>query len=161
MRIKLRLAALIGVAVFVFSACSSSKEEAKPVDMEKLKAEIQAKEDAFAAGEKAKDADAVAAYYADDAVSYSRNKPPSVGKAAIRESIAKGIAEDTTGQVNVYKVVDLFAEGDLVVEIGSWNTTGSDGTPKDNGHFMSLFQKRDGKYVCIRDMNASSNPAKK
>lgn len=161
MKIKLRLAALIGVAVFIFSACSSSKEKAKPVDMEKLKTEIQAMEDAFAAGEKAKDADAVAVYYADDAVSYSRNKAPSAGKAAIRESIAKGIAEDSTGQVNVYKVVDLFAEGNLVVEIGSWNTTNADGTAKDNGHYMSLFQKRDGKYVCIRDMNVSSNPAKK
>lgn len=162
MRTQLRLAALAGMAVFVFSACSSPKEEeAKPVDMEKLKVEIQTMEDAFAAGEKAKDANAVAAYYAEDAVSYSRNKAPSVGKAAIKESIAKGIAEDTTGQVNVYKVVDLFADGKLVVEIGSWTTTNSDGTAKDNGHYMSLFQQRDGKYVCIRDMNVSSNPAKK
>ena len=161
MRNILRLAALIGMAVFIFSGCSSSKEEAKPVDMDKLKVEIQAMEDAFAAGEKAKDADAVAVYYADDAVSYSRNKAPSTGKAAIKESIAKGIAEDTTGQVNIYKVVDLFAEGNMVVEIGSWNATNSDGTAKDNGHYMSLFQKRDGKYVCVRDMNVSSNPAKK
>lgn len=60
---------------------------------------------------KAKDADAVAVYYADDAVSYSRNKAPSTGKAAIKESIAKGIAEDTTGQVNIYKVVDLLQKG--------------------------------------------------
>ena len=161
MRIKLRLAALTGMAVFIFSACSSPKEETKPVDMEKLKVEIQAMEDAFSAGEKAKDVDAVAVYYSDDAISYSRNKAPSVGKAAIKESIAKGIAEDTTGQINVYKVVDLFAEGNTVVEIGSWNTTHSDGKPKDNGHYMSLFQKRDGKYVCVRDMNVSSNPAKK
>jgi ketosteroid isomerase-like protein len=161
MRIKLRLVALIGMAAFIFSACSSSKEETKPVDMEKLKVEIQAMEDAFSAGEKAKNVDAVAAYYADDAISYSRNKAPSVGKAAIKASIAKGIAEDTTGQVNAYKVVDLFAEGNMVVEIGSWNTTLGNGTPKDNGHYMSFFQKRNGKYVCIRDMNASSNPEKK
>lgn len=161
MRIKLRSAALIGMAAFIFSACSSSKEETKPVDMEKLKVEIQAMEDAFSAGEKAKDANAVAAYYADDAISYSRNKVPAAGKAAIKESIAKGIAEDTTGQINVYKVVDLFAEGNMVVEIGSWNTTQSDGKSKDNGHYMSVFQKRDGKYVCVRDMNVSSNPATK
>jgi uncharacterized protein (TIGR02246 family) len=161
MRRKLSLSAFIGMAVFIFSACSSAKEEAKPVDMEKLKVEIQAMEDAFAAGEKAKDAAAVAAYYSDDAISYSRNKVPTVGKAAIKESIAKGIAEDTTGLINVYKVVDLFAEGNTVVEIGSWTTTYSDGKPKDNGHYMSLFQKRDGKYVCVRDMNASVNPATK
>lgn len=161
MRIKLRLAALIGMALFIFSACSSPKAETKPVDMDKLKVEIQAMEDAFSAGEKAKDVNAVAVYYSDDAISYSRNKAPSVGKAAIKEAIAKNIAEDTTGEINVYKVVDLFAEGNMAVEIGSWNTTQSDGTPKDNGHYMSFFQKRDGKYVCVRDMNASSNAAKK
>lgn len=161
MKIKTGLTALIAMAVIIFSACSSQKEEAKPIDMEKLKTEIQAMEDAFSAGEKAKDADAVAAYYSDDAISYSRNKAPSVGKAAIKENIAKGIAEDTTGETNVYKVVDLFAEGNMVVEIGSWNTTNADGSPKDNGHYMSFFQKRDGKYVCVRDMNVSSNPVKK
>lgn len=161
MKIKLSSALLIGIAAFIFSACSSSKEETKPIDMDKLKVEIQAMEDAFSAGEKAKDADAVAAYYSDDAISYSRNKAPSVGKAAIKEAIAKGIAEDTTGEINVYKVVDLFAEGNMAVEIGSWHTSNSDGTPKDNGHYMSFFQKRDGKYVCVRDMNVTSTPAKK
>jgi hypothetical protein len=30
----------------------------------------------------------------------------------------------------------------------------------NKGHYMSLFQKRDGKYVCIRDMNVTSSPAK-
>lgn len=161
MKIKTGLTALIAMAVIIFSACSSQKEEAKPIDEAKLKVEIQAMEDAFAAGEKAKDADAVAAYYSDDAISYSRNKAPSVGKKAIKESIAKGLAEDTTGEVNVYKVVDIFPEGNMVVEIGSWNTTLPDGSAKDNGHYMSFFQKRDGKWVCVRDMNVSSNPVKK
>lgn len=77
-------------------------------------------EDAFAAAEKAKDADAVVAYYSDDAVSYSRNEEPASGKAAIKDKIAKGIAKDTTGNYNVYKVVDLFAEGNTAIEIGSW-----------------------------------------
>jgi ketosteroid isomerase-like protein len=48
-------------------------------------------EDAFAAGEKAKDADAVAVYYSDDAISYGRNAQPIVGKVAITESLAKSI----------------------------------------------------------------------
>lgn len=104
MRTQLRLAALAGMAVFVFSACSSPKEEeAKPVDMEKLKVEIQTMEDAFAAGEKAKDANAVAAYYAEDAVSYSRNKAPSVGKAAIKESIAKELQKIPPGRSTCIK----------------------------------------------------------
>jgi hypothetical protein len=26
------------------------------------------------------------------------------------------------------------------------------------GNFMSLFEKRDGKYICIRDMGSSDMP---
>jgi uncharacterized protein (TIGR02246 family) len=160
MRVQFKLPVLIGITTLLLSACTSADKEKKPVDMAQLKTEIQAMEDAFAAAEKAKDADAVAAYYADDAISYSRNKPPAVGKAAIKESIAKGLATDTTGTTNVYKVVDLFADGNMLVEIGSWTTMNAAGAQTDNGHYMSCFQKRDGKYVCIRDMNVTSNPAK-
>lgn len=129
--------------------------------MTALKTEIQALEDAFAAGEKAKDAAAVAAYYADDAVSHNRNEEPTVGKASIQERIQKRLASDTSGNYNVYKVVDLFAEGNLAVEIGSWTEHTASGEVKDNGHYMSYFEKRNGKYVCVRDMSVSTMPQKK
>jgi ketosteroid isomerase-like protein len=160
MNSKIKVPALIGITALILSACSSSKTETKPVDIEKLKTEIQGLEDAFAAGEKAKDANAVAAYYAEDAISYSRNKLPQVGMAAIKESIAKNIKEDTTGNHSEYKVVDLFAEGNMVVEIGSWTNMNPAGARLDSGHYMSYFQKRNGKYLCVRDMNVASTPAK-
>ena len=159
MRIKLRLAVLLGICAFLLSACSNTAAVEKP-DMEKARTDIQAMEDAFAAAEKAKDADAVAAYYADDAISYSRNKPPASGKAAIKAQIAEQIAKDTTANSNVYKVVDLFAEGNMFVEIGSWTVLSPSGEEVNKGHYMSYFQKKDGKYACVRDMNVSSMPAK-
>lgn len=161
MRQTFRLPVLVTAAILFFSACQTPATETKPVDMEKLKTEIQAMEDAYAAAEKAKDADGVAAYYADDATSYPREKAPQAGKAAIKEGIAKNIAEDTTGTHSVYKVVDLFAEGNMVVEIGSWTRLDSNGATTGSGHYMSYFQNRNGKYVCVRDMSVSSNPAKK
>ena len=160
MRSKFQLAVLSGISALFFSACSSPAEEAKPIDMEKTKSEIQAKEDAFAAAEKAKDADGVVAYYSDDAISYNRNEEPLSGKAAIKERTAKRLASDTSGNYNVYKVVDLFGEGNMLVEIGSWSVLNPSGAEVDKGHYMSYFQKRDGKYVCVRDMNVTSNPAK-
>ena len=117
-------------------------------------------EDAYAAAEKAKDADKIAVYYSDDAISYSRNRMPESGKAAIKESLAKRLAEDTTGNSNVYKVVDLFGEGNMLVEIGSWTELSPAGAEVNKGHYMSYFQKRDGKYVCVRDMNVTSSPSK-
>lgn len=160
MRSKFQLAVLFGISALLFSACSTTAEEAKPVDMEKTKSDIQAMEDAYAAAEKAKDANAVVAYYSQDAISYGRNEEPSSGIAAIKENIAKRLSKDTTGNYSVYKVVDLFAEGNILVEIGSWTNLNPSGAEVDKGHYMSYFQKRDGKYVCVRDMSASSMPAK-
>lgn len=152
---------LRSAAVILFiSSCTSAAKDA-PVDIAKLKPEIQAMEDAFAAGEKAHDANAVAAYYSDDAISYSRDKSPAMGKAAIRDSIASGFKRDTSGNHSVYKIVDLYAEGDMAVEIGSWTDVNSAGVENQKGHYMSLFQKKDGKYLCVRDMNVQSAPPKK
>jgi ketosteroid isomerase-like protein len=150
------------ILALTISACSNQQKaepiDVEPIDMAKLKVEIQAMEDAYSAGEKAKDADAVVVYYSENAVSYSRNNQPLSGKAAIRESIAKGIANDTLGEYSVYKVVDLFAEGDTALEIGSWTQFDSSGTETENGHYMSYFVKRDGKYECVRDMSATTKP---
>ncbi len=160
MRSKFQLTVLFAISALVFSACSTPGGETKAMDMDKTKPEIQAMEDAFAAAEKAKDANAVSVYYSDDAISYSRNEAPVSGKAAIKEQITKRLAKDTSGNYNVYKVVDLFGEGNMLVEIGSWTLLNPSGAEVDKGHYMSYFQKRDGKYVCVRDMNVTSNPAK-
>jgi ketosteroid isomerase-like protein len=157
---KLQLAFYAIMSTLIFSACNEPAEKTAPIDIEKLKTEIQAKEDAFAAAEKAKDAAGVAAYYSDDAINYNRNEEPVVGKAAIQAKIADRLAKDTTGNTNVYKVVDLFAEGNMAVEIGSWSEINPSGTEVNKGHYLSVFEKRDGKYVCIRDMNVTSSPAK-
>jgi ketosteroid isomerase-like protein len=160
MRLKLQSAILIACSGFLLTSCSNEKG-ATAVDLDAAKITIQSMEDAFAAAEKAKDADKVVAYYSDDAVSYSRNKTPEVGKAAIKEGLAKRLAEDTSGNYNVYKVVDLFGEGNMLVEIGSWTVMNPSGAETEKGHYMSYFQKRDGKYVCVRDMNVTSSPEKK
>ena len=139
---------------------TKTESQTDAVDMEQVRVEIQALEDAYAAGEKAKDADAVAAYYSDDAISYSRNEQPLSGKAAIRDNITNNIAKNTTGNYNVYKVVDLFADGNTAVEIGSWTEFDSSGNELENGNYMSYFQKRDGKYICVRDMSTTTSAVK-
>ena len=156
---KFKSAILIACSTLLIVSCSNEKG-ATTVDLDAVKKDIQAMEDAYSAAEKAKDADKVVAYYSDDAISYSRNRMPEIGKTAIKESLAKRLAEDTTGNTNVYKVVDLFGEGNMLVEIGSWSEISPAGTEVNKGHYMSYFQKRDGKYVCVRDMNVTSSPAK-
>jgi ketosteroid isomerase-like protein len=160
MRRKFHLVAVSAIITLLFAGCAASTEKTVAVDVEKLKPEIQAMEDAYAAAEKEKNADKVVAYYSDDAVSYNRNEEPTSGKAAIKSRLADRLGKDTTGNYNVYKVVDLFADGDMLVEIGSWKVFNPAGTELDKGNYMSCFQKKDGKYVCVRDMNVTSAPDK-
>ena len=161
MRIKFLPAILIALSILIIASCSQTAGETKiTVDLTKAKAEIQALEDGYAAAEKNKDAAGVAAYYSEDAISYNRGEEPSIGKAAITSRLEKRLAADTSGDTNVYKVVDLFADGDLLVEVGSWTSTSPAGKETNRGHYISVFEKRDGKYVCVRDMSVSSNPDK-
>ena len=159
MKKNIGLLNFLAIMVVTFSACTTA-EKPEPLDMATIKAEIQAMEDAFSAAEKAKDADGVAAYYSENAISYSRNDQPVSGRAAIRDKIAERIANDTLGNTNVYKVVDLFAEGNSAVEIGSWTEFNPEGIETENGYYMSYFEKRDGKYDCVRDMTVTTQPAK-
>jgi len=163
MKMNASVSSFVAVTALFLSSCSTPPpvEVPKTIDMDALKTEIQAMEDAYSAAEKAKDAPAVAAYYSDDAISYGRNSEPLSGKQAITEHIADRLAKDTLNNSNVYKVVDLYADGDMAVEIGSWEDINAAGEVVNHGHYMSYFQKRDGKYVCVRDMNVSSVPDKK
>ena len=160
MKSKFHAAVLLVITTMAFIACKDKAEEKKAFDLDKAKVEIQAKEDAFAAAEKAKDAKAVAAYYSEDAISYSRNEEPTVGRAVIESAIANRMSKDSSGNYNVYKVVDLYGNEDMLVEIGSWSILNPAGVVQDKGHYMSYFEKRDGKYVCVRDMNVTSLPPK-
>ena len=161
MKMKTQLIAFFAMAVFFLASCNkSSKAPEAALNMDSVKVEIQKLEDAYAAGDKAKDADAIVAYYSDDAISYHPNEIPSVGKAAIKARIADRISKETPGQLYAYTVVDIFAEGKQAVEVGTYSTTDPAGKEVDKGHYMAMFEKRDGKYICIRDMSVSSMPVK-
>lgn len=45
-----------------------------------------------------------------------------------------------------------------MVEIGHYRVSDSVSTPLYTGNFIAVFEKREGKYVCIRDMSASDRP---
>jgi ketosteroid isomerase-like protein len=146
-------------ALTVLIACGSTQEspvEVK-VDKEQIKKEIQAKEDAFAAlynNAELKDI----GYYADDAITFFQNAEPIVGKPAIVEFLKSDLAGNTN-KIS-FKTNEVFVSNDgvQVLEIGYFTVTDSTHTTINSGNYMSLFEKRDGKYVCLRDMSASDRP---
>ena len=125
--------------------------EVKP-DMAAVKAEIQALESSWAAADNARDANAVAAFYADDAWSMSNDKPTLVGKAAILADITEGLAKKAAGSTVSYDVLEVFGDDMLVTEIGKATVKDDSGKVISTGKYMAVWEKRDGKFICIRDI---------
>ena len=148
---KMNFFAILATIILFGTACSQAPEAPAALDMDALKAEIQAMENAYAAAENAKDVEGILVYYADDAVNMPANEPVVVGKEAIRQRLMADFAEgDRHGTIS-FKVESIMAEGDLLVEAGSSIYTSEDGE-ESMGKYISVFEKRDGKYVCVRDI---------
>ena len=150
---------LSGILTLMISCNSKNEETATTViDKEQIKKEIQAKEDAFAEIYNTGELKNIG-YYADDAVTFFQNRPPLVGKEAIVEFYKSAITSITDKISFTSKDIFISNDGNQVVEIGYFKVVDSTNTPINSGNYMSLFEKRDGKYVCVRDMSASDMPA--
>jgi ketosteroid isomerase-like protein len=140
-------------------ACNTKKADpvTAVIDKEQIKKEIQAKEDAFAALYNTGELKDIG-YYADDAITFYQNKAPLVGKTAIVEFLKSDLVSNTD-KIS-FKTNEVFVSNDgiQVVEIGSYTVVDSTNTPINTGNYMSLFEKRNGAYVCLRDMSASDMP---
>lgn len=157
MKNKILKGLLLGSVLVSMLACNTKKEEEKPVvvvDKEQIKKEIQAKEDEFAATYNSGEAKEIG-YYADDAISYYQHRKPLVGRKAIGEFLMADLG--TNSNKISFKTNEVFVsnDGNQVVESGSFTVTDSSKTVLNTGNYLSLFEKRNGKYVCVRDMSAS------
>jgi ketosteroid isomerase-like protein len=150
---------LLGSITTLMVACNTNKEEpaAAAIDKEQIKKEIQAKEDEFAGVYNSGVLKNIG-YYADDATSFFQNRQPLVGKEAIIEFLRS----DVTSNPNKisFKTTEVFpsTDGNQVVELGYFKVVDSTNTPINTGNYMVLFEKRNGKYVSVRDMSASDRP---
>jgi ketosteroid isomerase-like protein len=147
------------ISVLVIS-CNARKEEPATVvvDKEQIKKDIQAREDEFAALYNAGEMKNIG-YYADDATSFYPNRPPLVGKPAIVDFLKTGLISNTDKLS--FKTNEVFPsnDGKQIIEIGYFKLVDSANAIINTGNYMSLFEKRDGKYVCLRDMSTSDIPA--
>jgi ketosteroid isomerase-like protein len=149
------------VLILLVIACNPKKAEpaAMVVDKEQIKKEIQAKEDEYAATYNAGETKNIG-YYADDATTFAQNKPPLVGKKAIVEYLEVGIDSLDKNNKISFTTNEVFVsnDGNMVVEIGYYKVTDSANVAINTGNYMVLFEKRDGRYVSVRDMSASDMP---
>jgi uncharacterized protein (TIGR02246 family) len=138
------------------AATTTTTETAPPAavttDMAKLKATIQALENSWAAADNARDTNAIAAFYADDAISLSNNKPMVKGKAAILNDIKEGLTKRPKGSVVSYDIMDVFGNEQTVTETGTSTQKDATGKILNTGKYMAIWENRNGKYNCVRDI---------
>lgn len=158
MKNKILIGVLLANLFLLMLACDSvqTKPVSVLIDKEQIKKEIQAKENLFAdtynAGEMKK-----IGYYAEDAISFYQNNAPLVGRQAIVEYLAEGIDTFASSNKISFTTNEVFVSNDgiQVVEVGYYKVVDSTNAVIHSGNYMTLFEKRDGKYVSLREMSAS------
>ena len=140
-------------------ACDTKRADTTEtvVDIEQIKKEIQAKEDEFAAVYNAGEMRKIG-YFAEDATSFAPNQAPKVGREAIIEYLKVDVGSNTDKIAFTTREVFVSNDGNLVVELGYYQVVDSTNTPFNTGNYMCLFEKRDGKYYCVREMSVSDIP---
>src|SRR5262245_4591108 len=137
-------------------ACNDRKDgsAAGGIDKEQIKKEIQAKEDSFAAVYNSGQLRNIG-YYADDATSFFQNTAPLVGKENILAFLQSDL-DSNTNKIS-FTTNEIFPsnDGSMVVEVGHFKVLDSANSQVNSGNYMTMFQKRDGKYVAVRDMSTS------
>jgi ketosteroid isomerase-like protein len=143
----------------VLVACNPKSAETGTVviDKEQIKKDIQAKEDQFAELYNTGELKEIG-YYADDATTFYQNKAPLIGKAAIVEFLKSDLKHNTNKISFTTNEVFPSSDGNQVIEIGYYRVVDSTNNPINTGNYMVMFEKRDGKYVSVRDMSASDMP---
>jgi len=148
---------MLAASVVVLAAC------AKPAtDPAADVAAIRAMNTAFSKAYVAGDIDAVAGYYADDAVMSPPGMAAIGGRAAIREYFTKDVAAAKESGVTLVfaEDSDIGVTGDLGWQSGNVTVTDKAGAAIDHAKYLTVYRKTDGRWLMVRDMcNTDTPPA--
>jgi len=108
----------------------------------------------YAAG----DVPSLVALYADDAIVNPPGAPPARGQAAIREYFTKDIAASKGMSLKPGPKSDITISGDMAFEWNTFTVTDKSGATVDTGKYVTVYTKRDGKWLVIRDIWNDDTP---
>ncbi|MDQ3843928.1 MAG: nuclear transport factor 2 family protein [Bacteroidota bacterium] len=148
------------LALLILFSCETKKDdssamvksETTSVDMSAVKADIQAIENEWAAAQNAKDITRLMALYADDAVSMPDGEPMLSGKAAIQAKQEKDFTAPAKYASIAFETLDVYGTADEVTEVGKTRYLDAAGKETGAGKYVAVFQKKDGKYKCVREI---------
>jgi ketosteroid isomerase-like protein len=147
---------VLGSLFLMMGSCNTNevKSTSVVIDKDQIKKDIQARENQFSeiynSGEVKK-----IGYYADDAITFYQNRAPIRNKTERLEFLKMDMTSNSNKISFTTTEVFPSKDGIQVVEIGYYTVVDSTNTAINTGNYMSLFEKRDGQYVCLRDMSTS------
>ena len=158
------LATLCGVSVLALSMTACNTPPPPPPDTHD--ADVKAISDIEVQWNKdwaAKDADKIAANYADDAVIMTPGGDPMRGKDAIRNGLKQMTADPALSLTFQASKVDVAKSGDLGYTQGSYKMTMTNpATHKamdDHGSYVTTYRKQaDGSWKAVADIATSEVP---
>ena len=149
-------------SVLLFASCKEAEkketpaavtvtEPAKP-DLAQIRSEIVAIENAWAIAQNTKDVNALMAMYAEDAVIMPDGEPMVSGKEAIQKKLEADFAKPSTYASIAFETLDVYAQGNEATEVGKTMYKDAAGKTIGAGKYIAVYEKRDGKYLCIREI---------
>lgn len=145
-----------------FAAVTASCAAAPQVDLEAERAAVHARSEAVVRAESAMNAEAAAAFWAEDAIAQPAGSPQIQGRAAIldlyRQFFSGGMLKEFSGTTSDLHVA---ASGDLAYEYGvnRMVLAGPDGDLVDNGKYLAVWKKIDGEWYVAALSFTSDTPA--
>jgi uncharacterized protein (TIGR02246 family) len=151
----LKAAAVVTAGLLSLAGCQKAAEDTT-ADETVIRASAPAWAEAYNAG----DAEKLAAMYWEDAVLQPPGAKAATGRAAIREFLAGDSAAARAAglAINIPEAGTVDVSGDLAYEAGTFSVRDASGATVDTGKYIGVFQKRDGKWLYIRDTWNSDNP---
>ena len=144
------------------SSAAAQGVTSPPADRAADEAAIRQMDDQFFAAVKARDAAAAAALYADDAVSMPANSPPLMGREAVMKFNAEFFKAPQLAMTGGSESIKFSDDGTVAYETGKYSATFADAKGKiikDEGKFLNVMKKIDGKWKIVADAFSSNMPA--
>lgn len=150
------VALAVGTAAMLGGCCTSAECGLSPSIVKERESEIVREDARWSGVAGTKDAAAVAAFYADDAVVYPPNSPMIVGRAGAERAWGEVFAlpEGSISWSTVHS--GMARAGDVGYTSGTYvmSFKGPDGKAvRDNGKFLCIWKRQaDGSWKSIHDM---------
>jgi len=158
---RIALAAMLTLGV-ALAACQAPPPPEPPDLRAESEAAVRNAIEQWNAAAAAKDADAFASFYADDAVLMLEQAPDARGKEALRTTIGTMMEDPAFALSFEPDRVVAARSGDLAYETGTYSMTisGPEGNPLTQvGHYAVVWQKQaDGNWKAEVDVPVSDPP---